>query len=182
MARTPRPDDGDGALLRGGARGFELFYERHERAVLAFFVHRTGRSELAADLAAETFARALAGRERYDPAAGPARAWLFGIARHLLADSLRARRVADETRRRLGMAPVALDDEALARIDELTADDALAALAGLPAEQQQAVRAHVLDERGYDELAAQLACSPSVVRKRVSRGLKTLRDRLEGQR
>src|SRR6266516_359094 len=108
---------------------FEDFYERNERAVLAFFLRRTGRAELAADLTAETFARALAGHHRFDPAEGPERAWLFGIARHLLADSLRAGQVEDSVRRRLGMEPLALDDEELARIDELDGDEALAALA-----------------------------------------------------
>jgi RNA polymerase sigma factor (sigma-70 family) len=160
---------------------FEDLYERNERAVLAYFMRRTGRAELAADLTAETFARALAGRERFDPAEGPERAWLFGIARHLLADSLRAGRVEDSVRRRLGMEPLTLDDEALARIDQLTSDEALAALEDLPEDQRAAIRAHVLDERDYDELAAELSCSKSVVRQRVSRGLRALRSRLEEQ-
>jgi RNA polymerase sigma factor (sigma-70 family) len=85
-------------------------------------------------------------------------------------------------RRRLGMEPLHLDDDALARIDELTGDEALAALDELPDDQREAVRAHVLDERGYDELAAELRCSQSVVRQRVSRGLRALRSRLEAQR
>ena len=39
----------------------------------------------------------------------------------------------------------------------------------------------ILDEAEYDELARALRCSPSVARKRVSRGLRTLRQRLEEQ-
>jgi RNA polymerase sigma-70 factor (ECF subfamily) len=158
---------------------FEHFYERHERAVLAYFVRRTGRADLAADLTAETFARALAGRHRFDPGEGPERAWLFGIARHLLADSLRAGRVEDSVRRRLGIEPLTLDDHALARIDELTGDEALAALEELPRDQQDAIRAHVIDERDYHDLATELSCSESVARQRVSRGLRALRSRLE---
>jgi RNA polymerase sigma factor (sigma-70 family) len=161
---------------------FDEFYERNEHAVLAYFRRRTGSAELAADLTAETFARALAGRARFDPEQAPERAWLFGIARHLLADSVRAGQVEDSVRRRLGMEPLHLDDDALARIDELTGDEALAALEELPVDQREAVRAHVLDERGYDELAAELRCSQSVVRQRVSRGLRALRSRLEAQR
>jgi RNA polymerase sigma-70 factor (ECF subfamily) len=52
----------------------------------------------------------------------------------------------------------------------------------LPEEQRVAVRGRVLDERGYAELAAELSCSQSVVRQRVSRGLRTIRRRLEGAR
>jgi RNA polymerase sigma factor (sigma-70 family) len=178
MHRSIRPPDDDATLL---ARSFGRFYERHEAAVLGFFARRTGRAELAADLTGETFARALAGRDRFDASAGSARAWLFGIARHLLADSIRERQVQDSARRRLGMVPIALDDDDLLRIDELARDDALAALDELPADQRDAVRGHVVEERGYEELASELRCSPGVVRQRVSRGLRTLRRRLGEQ-
>jgi RNA polymerase sigma-70 factor, ECF subfamily len=182
MTGSRRSADDDAALLGSGAPGFERFYARHEGAVLAFFARRTRRPDVAADLTAETFARALAGRERFDKAAGPASAWLFGIARHLLADSLRAGQVEDTMRRRLGMAPIALEDGALARIDELAGDQALSALADLPAGQRKAVQARMLDGRDYDDLAADLRCSESVIRQRVSRGLRALRKRLEDQR
>lgn len=70
-----------------------------------------------------------------------------------------------------------LEDEALVRISRLAADDERveALLAQLPAEQAQAVRARVIDERDYRAIAAELRCSTSVVRQRVSRGLATLR-------
>ncbi len=182
MARFPRLPDDDAALLVGGPRAFARFYDRHERGMLAFFARRVRQPDVAADLTAETFARALAGRERFDPAAGLPRAWLFGIARHVLSDSLRAGEVECATRQRLGMAPIALDDQQIAAINELACDDALAALGDLPEDQQYAVRAHVLDDRCYDELAVELDCSAGVVRQRVSRGLRALRNRLEGQR
>lgn len=38
------------------------------------------------------------------------------------------------------------------------------------------LRARVLDERGYAEIARELACSAAVVRKRVSRAIATLRE------
>ena len=52
----------------------------------------------------------------------------------------------------------------------------------LPSEQRDAVRARVIEGRGYDEIAADLSCSPSLVRKRVSRGLLRLRSDLETPR
>ena len=76
-------------------------------------MRRTGDGELAADLTAETFAAALASRRRFDPAKGPAIGWLYGIARHKLARTLERGRVEDRARRTLGMAPLALDDEAI---------------------------------------------------------------------
>lgn len=171
---------GDGvALLTGDAHAFAAFYRRYEDAVLGYFLRRTGSAELAADLAAETFARALAGRQRFDPELGDAAAWLFGIAANLLADSVRRGRVEDSMRRKLGFEPMALVDEDLARIDELGGQAASDALLELPAEQREAVIGRVLNERTYADLADGLACSQSVVRQRVSRGLRTLRTRLE---
>jgi len=54
-----------------------------------------------------------------------------------------------------------------------------ALLAELPAEQREAVVARVIEERSYEEIGSELQCSPSVVRQRVSRGLRSLRSELE---
>lgn len=149
---------------------------------MGFFLRRTGAAELAADLTAETFARALEGRERFDTALGDAGAWLFGIARNLLATSLERGRVEDSTRRRLRVERLTLDDEVIARIHALDGEPALVALDGLPDDQRAAIVGHIVDEDSYAHLAERLRCSESVVRQRVSRGLRTLRNRLEADR
>jgi RNA polymerase sigma factor (sigma-70 family) len=170
----------DAQLLDGDADAFGRFYARHEDAVLGFFLRRVRRPELAADLTAETFAAALRGRRTHDPERGDARGWLFGIARHVLAGSLRRGRVEDDARRRLGMERLVLDDAALVRIEELAGAPALSALDDLPEDQRAAVAGRVVEEKTYEELAEALRCSESVVRQRVSRGLRALRARLEG--
>jgi RNA polymerase sigma factor (sigma-70 family) len=162
---------------------FAVFYERYERPVAAFFVRTVGSGELAADLCAEVFAEALASAERFDPQLGQASAWLFGIARNVLARSRERGRVEDRARRRLGMPVLALDDEMIERIEATATDGrALELLEQLPADQRQALTARVVDERGYGEIATEISCSESVVRKRVSRGLATLRARLREDR
>lgn len=171
----------DSELLAGDAEAFGAFYARHEDAVLAFFLRRVRRADVAADLTAETFAAALRSRATHDPVRGEARGWLFGIARNVLSASLRRGRVEDDARRRLGMERLVLDDTALARVEELANAPALAALDDLPPEQRAAIAGRVVQERSYEELAADLQCSESVVRQRVSRGLRTLRTRLEGR-
>jgi RNA polymerase sigma-70 factor, ECF subfamily len=60
----------------------------------------------------------------------------------------------------------------------LGAGAALAAVEQLPADQRAAVRARIIEERGYAEIAAGLRCSESVVRQRVSRGLARMRTEL----
>lgn len=156
---------------------FGEFYSRHERRVLTYFLRRVGRPDVAADLSAETFARALESRQGYDASRGPAVGWLFGIAANVLSASVRAGHVEEQARQRLRLEPVVLDDEALTALTALAEGHAL--LDGLPPEQAAAISAHVLDERGYPEIAAELGCSQAVVRKRVSRGLSRLRSSLD---
>ncbi len=167
----------DDELLARSARdpeAFGAFYARHERLVLGYFMRRTRDPELSADLAAETFAAALLGAKRFRGGGVPASAWLVGIARNTLSQSLRRARVADKARRRLGMEPVMLDDALLERIDGM-GTDVETLLARLTPEQSAAVRARVLEEQDYAVIASRVRCSESVVRQRVSRGLATLR-------
>jgi RNA polymerase sigma factor (sigma-70 family) len=170
----------DAALLTGTPEQFGLLYRRHEDVVMAFFLRRTGRADLACDLTAETFARALGGRARFDRTLGEPLAWLFGIARNVLARSLERGRVDDEARRRLGFPRLAITDDELLRIEELEGEPALRALDGLPVDQRSAIKGRVLDDREYAELASAMRCSECLVRQRVSRGLRTLRSRLGG--
>lgn len=169
------------ARTRHEPEAFGVFYDRYERPLLAFLLRATRRPDLAADLTAEVFAQALRSAPSYCDDLGPAQGWLFGIARHELADAWRRRHVDDVARRALAMEPLVLTDADLERVEQLDGV-ALALLDGLPADQRAAVRGRVLEERPYDELAAELACSESVVRQRVSRGLRRLRTRLEEPR
>jgi DNA-directed RNA polymerase specialized sigma24 family protein len=76
----------DAVLLAGDAEDFGRFYALHEDYVLALFLRRGAHAEAAADLTAETFARALAARRMFDPARGEPRGWLTGIARNVLTN------------------------------------------------------------------------------------------------
>jgi RNA polymerase sigma factor (sigma-70 family) len=163
------------------ASSFELFYNRYFERMLAFFSRRTRDPELAADLTAETFAAALSARRRYRAQRGPASSWLFGIAYHKLADAQRQGYADDRARRRLGIERIELTDDDIARIDRLGETDSVAQLVQeLPLDQQEAIRARVIEERDYDEIAQELRISKTVVRKRVSRGLAALRRRMGG--
>jgi len=186
MTSAPYPMLSDSELLELSVEypeAFGAFYDRFEEEMLAFFMRATQRPEIAADLTAEVFAAALASARLFRPELGSARGWLFGIARHELADTWQRGRVEDRARRRLGLEPISLTDDALELIDELGAHPSgtLRLLEELPDDQRAAVKGRVLHERSYDELARSLSCSQSVVRQRVSRGLRSLRQRLEAR-
>ena len=168
----------DAELLRFSARdadAFAVFYRRYERLVVGWLVRRTGRPDVAADLAAEVFAAAYVGASRFREGPEPAGAWLLGIARNKLLRSLRRDRIEASARRRLGVQRVQVSDEALAAIDELRGRGLVELLEELPADQRDAVRGRIIEDEDYVDLAARLEISPTAARKRVSRGLAALR-------
>lgn len=172
----------DGDLLRGSSSDPELFgsfYDRHVTAVLSFFMARTACAHTAADLTAETFAKALIGSHRFDESRGPARGWLFGIARHELLHSLRKEKVRDRAMRKLGMRRPDVDDESLERIDALLDSrrhvSALReALRALPPTTVEAIVLRVGQDLPFAEVARRLNCTEGAARVRVSRGLAAL--------
>jgi RNA polymerase sigma-70 factor (ECF subfamily) len=170
--------DDEDLLLSGSPEDFGRFYDRYVDMLLGYFARRVNDPEIAADLTAETFAAALAGRKRFRRAETPAVAWLFGIAQHKLTDYRRRGSAEDRMRRRLGMERVPLGEDDRELIAMLGRDAAWQLIDELPPEQREAVRAHVLDDRPYAEIALGADTSEAVVRKRVSRGLGALRQRM----
>lgn len=159
---------------------FVALYREHSSAMLAFFARRTLDAEAAADLTAETFAQALASRERFrDHGVGPG-PWLYAIARHQLSHYYRRGRVSAKERERLGMPSRAeLSGDDLLRIEELidlggVADEVRRAMAELPPSVRDAVSLRVVDSQSYAAIAAELGCTEQAARLRVSRGLRRL--------
>jgi RNA polymerase sigma-70 factor (ECF subfamily) len=169
---------------RDDAGAFRELYERYDVRVHAFHARRVGDADAALDLTAETFAQAWFARRRYrDEAGGSAGPWLYGIARNLIAESVRRRRVELAACARLGIlerldgsAPALvpgaawLDDPELPGLDEAWGD--------LPDGQRRALELRVLDDLSYDRVAAELQTTPAAARVRVTRGLGFLRQRL----
>jgi RNA polymerase sigma factor (sigma-70 family) len=159
---------------------FGVFYRRHAERVLRFFATRVRSPDAAADLMAETFANAFANAHRYREGSEPPVAWLLTIARHLLIDAHRHSRVGAKARKRLALEPLVLEDDDMRRIENLASLPSVECLLdGLSPDEQSAIRARVLDERSYDDIAGELRCSSAVVRQRVSRGLSRLRASME---
>jgi RNA polymerase sigma-70 factor (ECF subfamily) len=169
-------------LSASGREAFGMFYDRHARAVLEYFARRTRDPESAADLTAETFAAAIVARRRFRPGPQPASAWLYGIARHKLADFERRRCAEGRALRRLGVERPRLGEED-AQLVTLMADEvSMQLLSELPEDERRAIQAHVLEGCDYAEIAAAAFISETAARMRVSRGLGRLRARMGGHR
>lgn len=169
------------------ADGIAALYERQGTPVLRFFAQRVLDPELAADLMAETFAEVLNSRTRFR---GQSQAeldgWLYAIARTKLARYRRRGRIEKRALTKLGVDAPHLSAEEHERIEALI-DLAEArpliseALAGLGADQREALRLRVIDELPYEEVAVRLGVSEQTARARVSRGLRAMAVALEGR-
>jgi RNA polymerase sigma-70 factor (ECF subfamily) len=170
------------ALTRSSedAEAFRDFYVANVQRMVVFFTRRTLNAEVALDLTGETFAVALQRRRQFRGRTdAEAEAWLFAIARSQLSHYWR-RGVAE----RRALEQVGLDSPTVApseldRIEELAGLPELrrrvqAAIAGLNPQHAYAVLQRIVEERGYDDLAAELGVSEDVVRARVSRGLRAM--------
>jgi RNA polymerase sigma factor (sigma-70 family) len=167
---------------RSDSSAFVSFYDRYEALVVGYLARRICDPEVVADLTAEVFAAALEAASRYRAVQPTAANWLLVIAHNTLMKSLRGRRVEARARLRLGIRDaVSFQADELERIEQLASSDTwiMGLLDRLPHDQADAIRARVLDEREYSEIAAKLETSELVVRKRVSRGLARLRQEME---
>jgi RNA polymerase sigma-70 factor (ECF subfamily) len=170
-------------LSADDADAFRVVYDRHARGLYGFFLRRTGDGDAALELVAETFSQAWLSRRRFrDLAGGTAGPWLFAIARRLLLRAVARQQLESSALERLGVdlrvrTPVELVPTG-EWLDGLDAEVA-AALDELPDGQRQAIELRVLCDMPYRRVAKRLGCSPVAARIRVSRGLATLRARLE---
>ena len=175
-------DDREDDLLvrsRKDAAAFEPLVRRLAVEVYAYLARRAPQE--AEDLVAQVWAQAFTTRHSFDPAKGPARAWVFGVARHVLWAHLHLR------------VPVPLDhaaDPVAASVDPWPAvDDRLAAAAVAP-ELRAALRDLGADEREVlllvawerltpSEAAAVLCIPAATARPRLRRARLRLRERLD---
>jgi RNA polymerase sigma-70 factor (ECF subfamily) len=160
-------------------------YDSMSRPVLVFFTRRVFDGELALDLTAETFARALESSGRFRGTGDrEAAAWIWGIARNVLGEFFKRGRVERRALRRLGLEPPAITSDEIERIEQLAGVEELRvavaqALATLGADQREALRLRVVDELDYPVVARRLGVSEPTARARVSRGLRRLAAALE---
>lgn len=161
---------------------FADFYRAYSRRVVGYFLRRSLDPDTALDLTAETFSVALERRRQFrGNTPEEEQGWLFAIARSQLSLYVRRGRIEREAATRLAIATPRWTADELQRVEDLAGStvvrhEAAAILNDLPEPQRAAIVMRVLDDLGYDEIAKETDVSEDVIRARVSRGLRRMRD------
>jgi RNA polymerase sigma-70 factor (ECF subfamily) len=163
-------------------QAFEAFYRAHVEGVQRFVARRVDDPYLAADLTAEVFLAGIDAAAGYRRERGSPVAWLFGVARivvaaeHRRAARERRAHARVEGRRLLGEDDVERMQE---RIDAALHSRALfAAVARLPEGERAVLELVALDELSVTEAAAVLGLRPVTARVRLHRARGALRRHL----
>jgi RNA polymerase sigma factor (sigma-70 family) len=147
-------------------------YDEHVDAVYGYLARRLG-SDTARDVLADVFEVALAQIDRFDPARGPERAWLFGIATNLIRRHWRTEQRRLRAWRRVGALPPVAGDPLLDVIDRLDAADEVAAVMAAVAELEPDDRDLLLlvtwEALSYAACASILGIPVGTVRSRLHR-------------
>lgn len=172
-------DDLDAAVVaraRGDPEAFAPLYVRYVEEIGRFCYVRLRDEEAARDATQQVFTRALAGLEGYREQ-GQFRAWLYTIARNVLADGAKRRRPTFALEAAHDLAdPDASPEEVAARSAERAV--LLGAVARLPDDQRLAVELRLAGLTG-PEVAAAMGRSHDAVRKLQLRAMEKLRADLE---
>ena len=162
---------------------FEAFYREHVEGLQRFVARRVGDRERAADLTAEIFLAAIDSAHRYRPRSGTPKAWLYGIARALVAND-RRRRGRERAREERFRGSALLDEEDAARMDARIDAAAqsrrlYAAMDCLPDAERAVLELVAIDELSVAEAASAVGVRSGTARVRLHRARRKLRAELE---
>lgn len=156
----------------------EAFYRDHLLAVQRYVARRVSTPEEAADLTADVFLAAIEASGGYRGDGAAPLAWLYGIARHVVADHLRHVVRSDRAARRIEGRAL-LDDDATERIaaridDERAARDVWTRAQSLPSSQRAVLELVAVDGLTLTEAATALGITAGNARIRYHRARRRL--------
>ncbi len=159
---------------------FGELYEQYVRRIYNYVYYRTGNVQDAEDLTARIFFRAMSHIGAYQDKGLPFSAWLYRIARNLVANWHR-----DQSRRQI----LALDDFVQWHISDAGPEMAaqlledkeqlLSAIRRLPAERQELLIFKFVDRLSNTEVGEIMGRSEGAIKSLYHRTLVALRDELE---
>ncbi len=160
-----------------------MLYDVHGSEIFRFCHRLVGDRGLAEEATQETFLRAWRSADRWDPATGSLRTWMYAIARNVCLDSLRSRgrRFPLQGRPDQRNEPGSEQGGYLEPgFDSMMSSWMLEeALRRITPEQRDALVLTYVRDRPYSEIAAVLGIPEATLRTRVFYGLKSIRAVLE---
>jgi RNA polymerase sigma-70 factor, ECF subfamily len=160
---------------------FRALFESYYPGVRGFFLRRGFPPEDALDLAQEVFVAVHTGIGSLHDADAFV-GWLFAIARHIAARQMqRVHRAALVAVSSDSEAEIASPERSPLRtvLDREKADVVRAAIEELPERMRQCLRARVIEDLNYREIAERLGISENTVAVQVHRAIRTMRSRLK---
>ena len=159
-------------------RAFTALYQQLADRVTRYIAVRVDTTQVAEDLTAQTFLKALEAMRQGKGGRNP-HAWVFGIARHVVANHYRRRRRNFPLE---AAYDVAADGPTLAEItdQQLKLERVAAALEALAPDRAEALALRIFGGLSTVEVAEVLGKSPQAVKMLVYRAVKDLQARLEG--
>lgn len=150
--------------MRSDSHDIGRLYERHGSEVLNYLARRCPE-EAAQDLLHETFLEVVRSADRLEKVTQP-RAWLFGIARNILALHFR---------RRTNAQTAPMHDAIGETVEDHRLPAMRAAIGQLSAELQETLELRLTDELSYEEIARVLDIPIGTVRSRLHHAVRRLR-------
>jgi RNA polymerase sigma-70 factor (ECF subfamily) len=161
----------------GDAQVLTELYEKHRLSVFRYFYYQVGDKQAAEDLTSEVFVRMLGSIEKYHPRAVPFEAWLFKIARNLVADYYRSKKhviqlpLDEET-------PDANDAVTTSVEDQLTSERLVDALQSLNQSQREVIILRFVNRQPINQVAKMMNKSENSIKGLQRRALLSLRETL----
>ena len=167
----------------GDEEAFIKLYRERYRGIYRFALHMSGSPSLAEDVTQEVFLMLMREARHFDAARGPLTAYLYGIARNLVADHLRRTRVesalAPGEGQSGGLRP---SNDPLTDMTRREAMESLRqAILALPRHYREVIVLCELDEMDYARTAEILGCAVGTVRSRLHRARQLLSKKLGHQ-
>lgn len=149
-------------------------YARFGAELYRYALSRLADDGAAQDAVQETIVRAWRAGERFDPAVGSLRTWLYAILRNVIRDQAAGRRRDSSLAEihRMERGDPLVNDHSEATVD---ADLVARALGLISHEHRTAIVETYLRDRSYDDVAGELGVPVSTLRSRVYYGLKQLK-------
>lgn len=167
----------EAAFVAGDESALRQAYDDHGSMIYTFCSRALG-PERAHDVTQEVFLSAWRARDRFDPVKGNLAAWLTGIAKNRIIDSIRSEKRHSDRR-----APESTEDLGREGAAETTGDRLLVAdaLRTLPERPREILTLHYFEDLTHPEIAARTNLPLGTVKSDIRRGLARIRAHMEHQ-